>query len=137
VPDYNWIAIGGGFDIGDDEKRMHAFMRNMGRVRRLLDAADADLDEWREAAGIQKIHLILRSDPEVTEQPVIEPEPMGRDRVQMYTVRADWLADAFVDEQEGAWELVVHVVAVLMAIHREAGLPLPKFRLGAGEYVIG
>jgi hypothetical protein len=137
VPDDVWIAIGGGFDIRDDETRMHAFMRNAGKVGRLLDAADADIDEWRKAAGVQRIHLILRSDPDVHEQPVIEPEPMGRDRVRMYTVRADWLADAFVDEEVGAWQLVVPVVSVLMTLHREAGLPLPRFRLGAGEHVIG
>ncbi|TYP81212.1 hypothetical protein BD833_12518 [Blastococcus xanthinilyticus] len=45
--------------------------------------------------------------------------------MQMYVVRANWLADAFVDEQEGAWELVVHVVAVFMTIHRRQGSRCP------------
>ncbi|TQN41844.1 hypothetical protein FHU33_1229 [Blastococcus colisei] len=134
--DYNWIAIGGGFTMDDDATRMHAFMRNAGKAQRLLDAADADLEAWRDAAGIDAIHLVLETDSDASE-PEIDPMPVGEDRVQVYAVRAPWLVDDFVDEDMGAWQLVVHVVAVLMTIHRETGLPLPAFRLGAGEYVIG
>src|SRR5688572_10441550 len=119
--DYDWFAAGGGFDGGDDNRAIEAFMRNLSAASRLLDGS-VDPAAWRQASGIDALYLVAVHN-EGQEQPDISA-PQSSDGVRTFAVTYDWLTEEFTDPRRGAWQTLGLLSLLLATISRETGVPL-------------